>query len=207
MQKLNHIGVYNEKIPEDLFKLLKQEVFFLKDKILMKDKLAGNIKEEYLLTHLEPLAEKTNYYLLSLINKSEHAQRILKKEITRFKNLNYPNISLDKLWVNFQKKHEFNPFHEHSGLFSFIIFLKIPYDLKEELEKGPGANSNNNLSSVLQFFVTGIDGRVTHHDVLVDKSFEGGIYFFDARLNHCVNPFYTSDDYRITVSGNLSWTI
>jgi hypothetical protein len=87
------------------------------------------------------------------------------------------------------------------------MFIKIPYDLKKELEEGPGANSNSNLSSSLQFFVTGIDGKITHHDVFVDKTFEGGIYFFDAGLHHCVNPFYTSDDYRITVSGNLSWAI
>ena len=27
--------------------------------------------------------------------------------------------------------------------------------------------------------------------------------FFPAKLNHTVNPFYTSDEYRISISGNV----
>ena len=35
-------------------------------------------------------------------------------------NKNLP-FKLESMWVNFQKKYEFNPFHTHSGLFSFAI--------------------------------------------------------------------------------------
>ena len=37
----------------------------------------------------------------------------------------------------------------------------------------------------------------------VDKSFEGKMLMFPSKQMHAVNPFYTSDGYRITVSGNL----
>ena len=30
------------------------------------------------------------------------------------------------------KKHEFNPLHNHDGIYSFVIFVNIPYDLTEE---------------------------------------------------------------------------
>ena len=37
-------------------------------------------------------------------------------------NENLP-FKLESMWVNFQKKYEFNPFHTHSGLFSFAITI------------------------------------------------------------------------------------
>jgi hypothetical protein len=41
------------------------------------------------------------------------------------------------------------------------------------------------------------------HTIDVDKSFEGKMLMFPNSAYHTVYPFYTSDDYRITVSGNL----
>ena len=45
-------------------------------------------------------------------------------------DLNYiyePTFQVRDLWVNFQRKHEFNPFHDHSGALSFVLCVKIPY--------------------------------------------------------------------------------
>ena len=41
----------------------------------------------------------------------------------------------------------------------------------------------------------------------VDKSFEGQMVMFPSKLQHLVYPFYTSDDYRITVSGNINFWV
>ena len=43
-----------------------------------------------------------------------------------------PPIKVETTWVNYMKKTEFNPLHRHGGLFSFVIFIQIPYDLSEE---------------------------------------------------------------------------
>ena len=37
----------------------------------------------------------------------------------------------------------------------------------------------------------------------VDKSYERKIILFPGDTLHSVSPFYTSDDYRVTVSGNI----
>ena len=37
-------------------------------------------------------------------------------------------LVLDKIWVNYQYKTEFNPYHENFGVYSLAIWLKIPYD-------------------------------------------------------------------------------
>ena len=50
-------------------------------------------------------------------------------------------------------------------------------------------------------------GDVGHTVLNVDKSYEGKILVFPAELMHSVNPFYTSDEYRITVSGNVIFKV
>ena len=40
---------------------------------------------------------------------------------------------LDTLWVNYQNKHEFNPFHNHGGIYSFAIWMKIPTYIKNRM--------------------------------------------------------------------------
>jgi hypothetical protein len=203
MKNLNHIGINNEYLPVNLFNKLKEEINLSKGKIGVQDKLIGNIKEEWDLTKSIPIF---NSYILSLINKHESHLNFLSKEKDKFiSEQKTPFLNLTHLWVNFQKKYEFNPIHTHRGLFSFIIFVQIPYDINQELKEGPGHLSNKNVTSCLQFYATDTLGRPYIETVCVDKSYEGGIYFFNALTNHCVYPFFTSDDYRITVSGNIKW--
>ena len=38
---------------------------------------------------------------------------------------------LNRWWVNYQKQNEFNPIHNHAGVYSFVIWMKIPYDFKK----------------------------------------------------------------------------
>ena len=38
----------------------------------------------------------------------------------------------------------------------------------------------------------------------VDKTWEGMMLMFPSKLHHSVYPFYTSDEKRISVSGNIS---
>lgn len=203
MKDLSNFGINSEYLPVDLFNNLKQQIEILKGKVGQQHRLAGNIKEEWNMEEAIPLFES---YIFSLINKHPHHIDYLLSERRKFIDKDKsPPLKLMNFWVNFQKKYEFNPVHNHSGLFSFVIFVKIPYDLKEELKNGPGSLSNSNYTSCLQFHVTTVLGRHFDQTVFVDKSYEGGVYFFNAETKHCVYPFYTSDDYRITVSGNVGW--
>jgi hypothetical protein len=46
-------------------------------------------------------------------------------------------------------------------------------------------------------------GRIVQNRIEVDKSWEGTMIMFPSSLHHMVHPFYTSDEYRISISGNL----
>ena len=110
------------------------------------------------------------------------------------------------------KKHEFNPVHTHEGLFSFVIFVQIPYSLKKEENYFGEVRAKQEIqTSKFNFLNTDHHGRIITTSVNVDKSFEGKMIMFPSHQTHLVYPFYTSNKYRITVSGNIKlkvwWTI
>ena len=99
---------------------------------------------------------------------------------------------------------------------SWVIFIKIPYNLNDEIKvynpfdsHSPDyQNLNKRLTSKFCFmFPTHQRGGIGSIVLNVDKSYEGKMILFPADLNHTVYPFYTSDDYRITISGNLIFDV
>jgi hypothetical protein len=116
-------------------------------------------------------------------------------------------LYLDKLWVNFQEKHEFNPVHDHTGVFSFVIWVKIPYNLKNETALSPGANSAQPLAGHFSFYYTSVLGHLSHFSIPADETMENTLLIFPSKLNHSVYPFYSSEDFRISVSGNIAFQV
>jgi len=115
------------------------------------------------------------------------------------------NLKIYALWVNFMKKYEFNPIHSHSGRLSFVIWYKVPFYIEDEIRYGPSKRvDNDNFTACFQFIhpvndETGIGFK----SLRVDKSYEGKIILFPSYLSHAVYPFYTSNDYRISIAGNI----
>lgn len=153
------------------------------------------------------------YYL------SEESHNLLEKHIIRLSETytnSYPEIlkniaildnnlpfKLQSSWVNFQKKYEFNPVHSHPGVFSFVLWLKIPYNLEDEDNSKFCVESSAKSAGRFELFFQDTLGGLRKETLPVDKQFENCILLFPSRMHHCVYPFYTSDDYRISVSGNV----
>jgi len=185
-----------DKIPDDLFKQLKK---IIKDKsIEANQELIGNIEEEYSLDKYISLIEP---YLLKTIMMEPKLIKIVNERYD-CNSVNKP-FKLKNLWVNFQKKNEFNPIHNHSGIFSFIIFIKIPFLIEDQLQISPGRKASNNLPGVLQFLGFDQFNPLVLQNFFVDKKWEQSMLIFPASYAHCVYPFYKVNDYRITVSGNI----
>jgi len=99
---------------------------------------------------------------------------------------------LSNPWVNFQKKGEFNPIHEHIGIISAIMFIDIPEDIDHEND----CDEHQIMSHGCLEFV--YDNSKTM--IITPKT--GMIFLFPSELKHCVYPF-KSDVERITMSFNL----
>ena len=190
------------KIPDDILSLLKKESNYTlknEDQTIKYNKhLAGNIEKEFSLEKyrkiLEPIIYKLAY---EFIEHSDDDNFLFGKDA---------NLYLKDIWINFQKKYEFNPLHDHSGIFSFVLWIQIPYDLEEELNLANSKNSRAPSNSLFEFVFADFMGKVGTSRIYVDKSYEGTIMLFPSSINHLVYPFYTSDEYRISISGNLIWS-
>lgn len=200
IKKMNPVYFSNfayieSKIPDDILTKLKEESdYILKNESQFNKsnkKLIGQIKKEYDINHLK---NNLKSILFSIANECHFHLH---------KNKNFPEWDINSMWMNFQKKHEYNPLHNHSGILSFVIWIKIPYDIKKELNLPNSKDSSHPSNSLFQFTYTHFLGNTVDSKIYVDKSYEGTIIMFPSSLNHMVYPFYTSDDYRISVAGNL----
>ncbi len=164
------------------------------------DYLTGNIEHQYQLEcrpyveHL--LSPMVNEYVQSFgyqhrLQHTVEAQRLALAE--------------RDLWVNFQQRYEFNPPHHHSGIFSFVIWLQIPYLAHVERSQGPGRQGYEPQNGEFVFLYTDSLGQIRPERLPVDQTWEGRVCLFPSELVHYVNPFYSSQDYRITISGNLKY--
>ena len=93
--------------------------------------------------------------------------------------------------------NEFNPPHDHDGKLSFVIYLKIPDELKKENKEYKGRSCG---PGGIQFiYGEGPRDAVTYMSYF---PVERDMFIFPAWLKHWVSPFH-SDCTRISVSGNI----
>ena len=108
------INVAHFDVPNEVMDYLKDPKS-ISQKIPFNKSLIGHIKEEY---HFDTIPNMVADFL---IEKTKH------KPVSDFVNylqvleFDAP-IKLGSLWINHQRKYEFNPIHTHNGFASFIIF-------------------------------------------------------------------------------------
>lgn len=169
----------------------------------MNNILAGNISSSIELNMKSKFA--TNFVknvIPSMVTSYVKQYGFPIKHIT--KHIQDNSITLEELWVNFQRKHEFNPIHDHNGMLSFVIWLSIPTSSKKQNELPFSKNSGSKgLISNFSFVYTDILGNIKNYVYQMEKDIEGYMVMFPSRLMHQVFPFYESEKERITISGNV----
>ena len=110
-----------------------------------------------------------------------------------------PDYVLSALWINHQKKHEFNPPHDHDGMLSFVIYLQVPEILRIENETGQKFSKSCGPGGIQFIYGDGMRDAVNYVSHFPK---ELDMFIFPAWLKHWVSPF-KSDCTRISVSGNV----
>tara|TARA_Y100000004_G_scaffold141686_1_gene161098 strand:- start:341 stop:1045 length:705 start_codon:yes stop_codon:yes gene_type:complete len=222
--KLNFIKVYSNTIPIDIFEWLKNICLEAQNKnIDARDTLAGHLREEYYIRALPGDKGLDIDFNGNEWRKFEQfvEQGCFSEPLDYMWSNNHHlshnrGLTLISVWANFQKKYEFNPPHIHSGVYSFIIFVNIPYNLEDEIKMfsvndSTTERSKFSVASKLYFQYVSptfmYKSNIARTFLNVDKSYEGKIIIFPSDLEHAVHPFYTSNDYRITISGNLVFRV
>ena len=115
----------------------------------------------------------------------------------------YHPYSLQQMWVNYQKQNEFNPLHDHNGVYSFVVWMKIPTRHFEQNKNPIALRSNHPKISTFEFRYTDTLGKISEFVYEMNPEMEGTMLFFPSKLMHQVNPFFNCDEDRISISGNI----
>jgi hypothetical protein len=117
------------------------------------------------------------------------------------------SLELERMWINVQRKGEFLPLHQHSGVYSFVIWIQAPFKITDEEEYNPNSELIKNNSGIFQFIYTDALGKINLMSLPVDETWEGKFAVFPSELHHQVYPFYSTDEVRISLSGNFRVSI
>ena len=113
-------------------------------------------------------------------------------------------FTLSSMWVNYQKQYEFNPLHDHTGVFSFVIWMQIPTDYEDQKQISIAKDSNVDVVSNFVLNYHNTLGMIAQHVYAMSKEMEGTMLFFPSQLMHSVYPFFNCNKDRISISGNIS---
>ena len=190
LQLHDNPGIITTKLPDGIFTQLKNCIrTTLNSPIEFNEHLIGQIEEEYTLP------------VPTFI--TNHVSKVCAEYQKMF------NYKLDKtpkftdVWVNMQKKHEYNPNHQHYKDIGWVVWVNIPYRLEDEFNYLNSKKTNKKRNSLFEFVYSKLSGEISTHQILVDKNYEGTLLMFPGTVRHSVYPFYTSEGYRISVAGNI----
>ena len=164
----------------------------------VKKNLVGHITGSYGLE--DPNDQFFQGVLLPLINSYGHTYMNLGETVPI---VNVHPWCMKLWWVNYQKQNEFNPLHDHGGVYSFIVWMKIPTNHDEQNRNPLASRSNIEKISVVDFLYSNILGRPQILEYRMNPDMEGTMLFFPSLLRHQVYPFYNCDEDRISISGNI----
>lgn len=121
-------------------------------------------------------------------------------------NLNF-DIRLDNIWLNKMVAGEYNPLHNHSGDVSFVLYVNVPEEIKQE---------ENPTTSMPMGAIEMIYGKDTHGypmNHFLDPTYsyvhtpqDNELLIFPAFLFHHVQTFRSNVE-RISLAGNFDFKI
>lgn len=197
--ELTNVGVLHVKVPQMVMAALRAEVNQIENDFdsacAVNQNLAGNMEREY---QISQSRSQLDPFIMAVTEVFQQRHPVRTQDSAQAKQL-----QLDSVWCNFQKATEFNPNHTHTGLLSFVIWLQVPYLIHEEQSQSPGRLSNKNNAGCFELIYNTTIGDLATTVFPADRTWEGQMLMFPARMTHCVYPFYTSQDYRISISGNI----
>ena len=163
--------------------------------------LAGRIKKQ---THLDDVISDT--VKVQILN---HCSTFYEK--TAYQKIPLESMVLDSIWSNIQEAREFNPVHQHTGNFSFVIYTRNDLeDLSvEEIQDNEYDNkivdydNQKPLAGMIELFYG--EGNWMNWTSFTHIPKRGDILIFPSWLRHTVYAHYETGKIRISVAGNVSF--
>jgi len=195
--------IYIDKIDENIIKELDVRIEEAggKPEFDASGQLAGRIKKQ---THLdEVISDTTRNVILN------HCKNFF-EQTSGGQELPMSAMTLDSIWSNIQEAREYNPVHQHTGNFSFVIYTRNDLeDLSvEEIQDNEYDNkvvdydNQRPLAGMIELFYG--EGNWMNWTSFQHIPKRGDILIFPSWLRHTVYAHYETGKIRISVAGNVS---
>ena len=197
------------EVPDKFIKLINK----IGDEVLSDDKkstqfdwsdhLVGKVHKEVQIPMIDPndanycksiLKENCLMYLKELISKGRaYIDNMILHHPTKG-NLHptESNINISQSWIVSQYKGEYNPWHQHSGHLSSVIYLKVPKGMDDFFEKE--GEDHYPVGGAIQFMQG--DKQNFRNDTLTFRPEVGKMLIFPSWLKHSVYPFDVNGERR-----------
>ena len=187
--ELPNLKVLKTKLPDDLYSNILNECLHCEENnVKFSTGLTGTgVPSHY---KLKDTRDDLDNFLKILVSEWLDAHPVYVKNHFTILSKDCPFYN-DEPWINIQQQNEFLPIHKHDGILSYSIWVKLP-----NIE-------NKGRYYSFQFVYNSVVGMTSSHDFQLGKKDEGTILLFPSMLNHIVSPFHSSDEKRISVSGNV----
>tara|TARA_R100001369_G_scaffold80021_1_gene110206 strand:+ start:24 stop:653 length:630 start_codon:yes stop_codon:yes gene_type:complete len=127
--------------------------------------------------------ELTLKYLASFASHFPYEDGKVHRNLGRFAQHLQKSV-LISAWFNDQKDNEYNPIHNHSGILSGVLYLKIPEYLPSRKRK--------DTDGTITFVANKQFENMTQNSFSIFPKV-GDIFLFPSSLHHMVYPFRTDD--------------
>jgi hypothetical protein len=205
LKPLNNIPLWEYKLTPDELAPVVAEVDAIQaanyaDYTSASSQLVGDIEHQYF---LKQCVTDLDTVITREINLWEAQANFLHTQ-----NYNTGKHAITSLgaWVNFQHKGENNPLHSHGGILSWVLWLKIPYTHEEEQAHQTHLKQTQPFAGMFGMTYTNVLGNIELAGWQLSKEMEGTLLLFPSKLKHCVYPYYSTDDVRISLSGNYAFS-
>ena len=201
--------IMQTEVPDKFIKLINK----IGDEVLSDDKkstqfdwsdhLVGKVHKEVQIPMIDPndanycksiLKENCLMYLKELISKGRaYIDNMILHHPTKG-NLHptESNINISQSWIVSQYKGEYNPWHQHSGHLSSVIYLKVPKGMDEFFEKE--GEDHYPVRGAIHFRQG--DKQNFRNDTLTFRPEVGKMLIFPSWLKHSVYPFDVDGERR-----------
>ena len=138
---LANVGIIIEELNPFLFKRIQQATKTFKDRFVSNTspdmleqfhrRVDGYDEDNSIPADLK---KDITAEILRLIDLHEDRYGYFSKIFNFITELDHGKVQfeLERVWVNIQRKGEFLPIHNHTGIYSFVIWADIPFNIEDE---------------------------------------------------------------------------
>lgn len=180
------------------YQRFEEKVYYAKNSTQLRERILSDINKQRKVVETPNYTQtlcgdiKEEYYLD--MKSDDNFMHMLKNHLSNITNNKVTDLLFGDCWVNFQRKNELQPLHNHNGVFSFVWYLDIPKEINEECYN----QTSNSRNRGIIVFLSEHTGAFMKMNPSTDDMF-----IFRANHQHMVYPF-TSDVTRISLSGNIT---